>query len=249
MNKLLTNARDVDSHVLILGRAIMITFEWHAGDHITVLAVYVPTDKAANAQMWAQIDQALYDRHPRLARPDIILGDFNFVEDPVDRYPAGLNAIDAPASFADLKRTVDLIDGWRNTFPGTVEWTWRNSARSAMSRIDRIYLSRTLNSRSREWKISITGITKDDHSRVQTDITHAQAPASGPGRWTMAHFLVQDHNFMDGVNTKGMELHRAMTAITLENRSAERNVQKLWHSYKQEVTRMAKERMHQINCK
>ncbi|EJD35314.1 hypothetical protein AURDEDRAFT_75457, partial [Auricularia subglabra TFB-10046 SS5] len=249
MNNLLTNACDVESHVLVPGRAIMINFEWHAGDHITVLAVYAPTGTRENGLMWADIAAKLTDNAANLPRPDMLLGDFNFVEDPIDRYPAGLNAIDSPASFSDLKRETGLIDGWRNTFPDEVEWTWRNSARSAMSRIDRIYLSRSLNSQSREWKVSITGITKDDHSRLQVDVAHAQAPETGPGRWAMALFLTQDQRFLESVNAKGLQLQDQLVAISRTTRTGDWNAQTLWLKFKTQVTALAKARMRQINCK
>ncbi|EJD43863.1 DNase I-like protein, partial [Auricularia subglabra TFB-10046 SS5] len=246
MNSLLTNAKEVEHRVLIPGRAIMIKFEWHGGDYITMVGVYAPTDKAQNDRMWATLEEVL---HADGIRPDVLMGDFNFVEDPIDRYPAGLGAIDSPETFASLKRSLSTVDGWRTTFPSTIEWTWRNSARSSMSRIDRIYLTRPLNASSREWKISITGITKDDHSRVQTDITHSCAPESGPGRWSMREFLTRDKDFMTEVNKQGLELHRRMSNITSGSRTPESNAQRLWHSFKVQIASLAKERTRNINCK
>ncbi|EJD46190.1 hypothetical protein AURDEDRAFT_39136, partial [Auricularia subglabra TFB-10046 SS5] len=218
----------------------------HGGDHLTIVGVYAPTDKAQNAGMWTTLEEML---HAGNLRPDIIMGDFNFVEDPIDRYLAGLSAIDSPDSFASLKRSMNVVDGWRTTFPGTIEWTWRNSARSAMSRIDRIYLTRPLNVSSREWKVTITGITKDDHSRVQTDITHTNAPEAGPGRWSMREFLTRDKEFMEDVNKHGLELHRSISLIATGSRTQENNVQRLWHSFKARIASLAKERTRNINCK
>ncbi|KZV80382.1 hypothetical protein EXIGLDRAFT_593850, partial [Exidia glandulosa HHB12029] len=233
---------------LVPGRAILTTMNWHRNDEITFLAVYGPNDTLENREMWATIENKIRDSGGTIPKPDVLLGDFNFVEDEVDRFPAKLNDADAPATFDSLKRYVHVTDGWRETNPSTIEYTWRNPARDRLSRIDRIYLTRGLTLASRNWKIELTDLNRHDHSRVSTELVNLDAPFIGPGRWTMQSDLLEDEDFMAAVDVAGK--HALSRIATLgELRNDTNNVQTIYEDFKTAVVRAAKRHQRERNCR
>ncbi|KZV82333.1 hypothetical protein EXIGLDRAFT_627184, partial [Exidia glandulosa HHB12029] len=259
-NKRLTNTTTLDTHVLVPGRAILTTMNWHRNDELTFLAIYGPNDRLENREMWEQIETKIRDAGGTLPKPDVMLGDFNFVEDAIDRFPAKTNDSDAPPTFDSLKRylcppkdrnvpdNLRVTDGWRETFPATTEYTWRDASRSKLSRIDRIYMTRSLNLASRNWDIQLTDLNKNDHSRVSVEIVNLDAPYVGPGRWTMRENLLDDEEFLEAVDIAGKH---AMNEIALlgADRTDERNVQTIYRDFKTAVVRAAKRHQREINCR
>ncbi len=67
-------------------------------------------------------------------------GDFNMVEDSLDRLPAHSDQENTTDALDNLKQLLGLEDGWRNTFPQKIAFTYLQSNGSkSQSRIDRIY--------------------------------------------------------------------------------------------------------------
>ncbi|KZV97012.1 DNase I-like protein [Exidia glandulosa HHB12029] len=249
MNKKHTNTHEVETRELIPGRAIMATFNWHRDDELTVLAIYAPNGARENAQIWADIKTKIRDARGQIPKPDIFLGDMNFVEDNIDRLPVALHGIDAPDSFDELKHYLALKDGWRETNPGTTDFTWRDASRTSMSRIDRIYLTDGLLKSSRNWKIQLSNLNKDDHSRISVEIVNMDMPEIGPGRWTMRELLIHDKDFMTYADAAGKLARDRLDAIERNGRSETENAQTVHRDFKQSITREAKRRMREVNCK
>ncbi|EJD38922.1 DNase I-like protein, partial [Auricularia subglabra TFB-10046 SS5] len=233
---------------LIPGRALLVTLEWHGGRSITVLAIYAPTEPGENNAMWETLRREVRRARNDFPRPDILLGDFNFVEDPIDRFPAHLSRMDGPTNFDRLKRSLKVIDGWRNAHPGSIDYTWRNPARSAMSRIDRIYASQDLVLASRKWGFQMSELTADDHSRVLAEFSSSAAPKVGEGRWTMQPHLMSDKAFMKAANAAGLEMQAELDEIRRLGRTQARNPQGSWTTFKSAVVAVAKKRMKEIAC-
>ncbi|EJD36955.1 hypothetical protein AURDEDRAFT_32797, partial [Auricularia subglabra TFB-10046 SS5] len=234
---------------IVPGRALLATFEWHRGTPLTVLAVYAPVTATANNQLWAKIERELRKPNRPYPKPDILLGDFNFVEDPIDRFPAKPSKMDSPTDFYSLKAYTHLLDGWRATNPTAVDWTWCNAARTAMSRIDRIYLTHDLLMTSREWSIAVSEINTNDHGRVQVEIACKDMPQVGPGRWTMHDQITRDVDFMSKANELGLKVQSDISNITSQDRSETNNAQAVWARFKDEVVALAKKRTSELNCK
>ncbi|EJD33235.1 DNase I-like protein, partial [Auricularia subglabra TFB-10046 SS5] len=232
--------------VLIPGRAILARIEWHSGDYLNILAVYAPTSKQENKNFWDKLLEAQKEANEDQAKVDVLLGDFNFVEDSLDRFPTKLNPIDAPSSFSNIRRAWGLHDGWRKTFPDKIEWTWRNKAHKSMSRIDRIYVTDQLLKASREWDITISSLNESDHSRVLAEIVHARAPETGPGRWTMDARLCKDDEFMDRAEKIAAQHVEDMRKVNPDTRNEEHNVQRIWARAKLEITTIAKKRQREL---
>ncbi|EJD36214.1 hypothetical protein AURDEDRAFT_130204 [Auricularia subglabra TFB-10046 SS5] len=248
-NKNMMNYEEVESKVLVPGRAIMAKFSWHRGQKLTVMAVYASTERTENHNMWEEIRTKLKARSWKLGKPDVVLGDFNFVEDEVDRFPAALTRMDKPPSFDNLKRDLKIKDGWRAINPTRTEWTWRDAARKHMSRIDRVYLTEKLLASSREWEIQISGVTRDDHSRIQLKIYALDSPDIGKGRWAMRANLTRDTTFLETVNDLTRKAKDEVDAVKKMAPRPPRNAQIIWQELKSAIKVAARKRTTEINCK
>ncbi|KAF9536850.1 hypothetical protein CPC08DRAFT_613899, partial [Agrocybe pediades] len=168
------------------------------------------------------------------------------VEDRIDRLPmrdrdpeATVNALD------DLKCTLRLMDGWRNTYPTDKNWTYRQqNENGSKSRIDRIYVTQKVFRTAREWRIEPCHIS--DHSFALVQVVDEKAPEVGTGRRTFAKYLLKD-KIMKGIIQKlAMKLEDAIAKITPKLRTETNNAQTLLHEFKKDVMAAAKLREGQI---
>jgi exonuclease III len=141
-NKTLINAEEVVVVEVIPGQVIMAEFPLKKGKTTRVLAVYAHNDAQKNTQMWKDLEEAL-SQNSSIPRPDIILGDFNMVKDAVDRIPAHEDSVQTVAEWRKLKGLLKIVDGWRETFPDRVEFTYPQKE-TVHLKIDRIYLTEEL---------------------------------------------------------------------------------------------------------
>ena len=111
INKGLLKSDNVQSNKIVPGRAILATIPWHGDTDLKILNIYTPNDAKNNENFWDHLNEALTN-HPHL-KPDIMLGNFNLVEDSLDRLPCHLDDASAVASLGELKSLTGLVDGWR----------------------------------------------------------------------------------------------------------------------------------------
>jgi len=94
----------------------------------------------------------------------MILGDFNMVEDAIDRFPM----------HEDRRQTIEAFDDLKCAF--------HQSATGSQSRIDRIYVSHNMAPLTSEWRMDSTGIPHTDHRMVSAYVPRTQPPNDhGPG--------------------------------------------------------------------
>ncbi|KAJ7679586.1 hypothetical protein B0H17DRAFT_1139122 [Mycena rosella] len=101
----LLNGKFIDiEHVqeieLIPGHALMINIPWHKGRTVTILNIYAPSTLQERDKMWTQL-WTKWKNDTHLPFPNIVLGDWNFVEDTRDRLSVG--RVFVPTSFKRLK--------------------------------------------------------------------------------------------------------------------------------------------------
>ncbi|KAJ3914955.1 hypothetical protein F5877DRAFT_70266 [Lentinula edodes] len=88
LNKNITNIEGVQIHEIVAGHALLLETYWHEKEKVSILAIYAPnTDTAANTTFWDKIRE-FFVTYPRIKKPDFMLGDTSFVEEPLDRLPA-----------------------------------------------------------------------------------------------------------------------------------------------------------------
>ncbi|KAG6328512.1 hypothetical protein ID866_10577 [Astraeus odoratus] len=78
-------------------------------EKINILGVYPPNDPTENKHFW----ETIHDSIINLLQPDVILGDFNFVEDPLDGLPAHFDSPNTTEAWCSLKFHLHLTNGWR----------------------------------------------------------------------------------------------------------------------------------------
>ena len=67
------------------GRALLMNIKWHNEQKLSILNIYAPNSPHAHPVFWSNIQSKLESLS---LRPEILLGDFNIVEEAIDRAPA-----------------------------------------------------------------------------------------------------------------------------------------------------------------
>ncbi|KAK0477655.1 Endonuclease/exonuclease/phosphatase, partial [Armillaria novae-zelandiae] len=199
LNKDLVPTDDVEITELVHGRAMLIQAPWHAGTLLTWLAIYAPNNEKESKEMWENLTRLWSDL--KLPQLDGMSGDFNFVEDAIDRIPAHGDSQALVKAFQEFKGKRRLKDGWRHINPERREYTYTQmSGKFSRSRIDRIYVSDKVLKNSDRWEIRHPPIGTD-HQIVSVRVTHDQAPYLGKGRWTMPLHLLNNKKVIQEVES------------------------------------------------
>jgi exonuclease III len=109
LNRDVTNATGATSVNIIPGRAMMVSLPWHANECLNILAVYAPNQVNESKHFWLDLQRIREEK--RLPKPHIMLGDFNMVEDAIDRLPSHPDDKATVSVFRALKHSLHLIDG------------------------------------------------------------------------------------------------------------------------------------------
>jgi exonuclease III len=174
LNKRLLNTDDskFKAQVLIPGRALLLEIRWHNDEHITLLNVYAPAERDEQPAFWEKLTNRWKPKDnengdtTELPRPDVILGDFNIVEDVVDRYPPSEDEIASAAAEAllDFRLTIGVADTWRELNPEERVYTFARGA-STRSRLERIYVAFAKEQLMSDWCHNNTSVASN-HSLV-----------------------------------------------------------------------------------
>ena len=73
-------------------------------------------------------------------RLHITIGDFNLVEDAIERIPSKSDNTQATDTLQEFKIKFNLTDGWRKANLATKAYTWSRESDGTQSRINRIYI-------------------------------------------------------------------------------------------------------------
>ncbi|KAE9395683.1 hypothetical protein BT96DRAFT_942291 [Gymnopus androsaceus JB14] len=91
LNRQLVKTQDAEAKEIIPGRALLVKLKWHLDEKLTILVVYVPnvtsTDRKENTKFWEEIQNFMSRPENQGWKPDVMAGDCNMVEDPIDRLP------------------------------------------------------------------------------------------------------------------------------------------------------------------
>ncbi|KAK0217785.1 Endonuclease/exonuclease/phosphatase [Armillaria fumosa] len=223
LNREITNIQDVDYYEIIPGRAIMIKLPWHHTLTITILTVYALNDPKENKQFWE----------------NFMLGDTNIVEDMIDRLPCHKDNTKATQALSELKNLLQLKDGWRETNPTSIGFTFMQSSTGSQSRIDRIYIANELTSSCRNWNIKTTHIPTD-HKIVTVELIDLKTPHIGRGRWTMLLYLLKNKKLMQEIHDLGLEVESQMEKLKFNERTQTINAQTLYKEFKDQMTQRIK---------
>jgi exonuclease III len=184
INKSLIAPKEISTHELIKGRALALKVKWRENEEAVLINVYAPNNRNEHREFWNQMEAKR--RSQNLRRPDFLMGDFNVMEDPIDRAPARPDDPNAVEALRNLRHSLDLQDSWRHAFPNDRSFTYRanNNGNQIKSRLDRIYTSSAVVKHTFDWKTCLMAVPTD-HWLVSTKYAPAEAPYIGKGRWTL----------------------------------------------------------------
>ncbi|KAI0324864.1 DNase I-like protein, partial [Cubamyces sp. BRFM 1775] len=245
LNRKLVSDEGARMIVVIPGRAIQLTTKTR-GEPRHVLCVYAPTSEgvAERRDFFEQVAR-FYETHPNVPTPHLVAGDFNNVEDMIDRLPMTEVLDSSVASLDRLKMAlgVMLVDGWRRTYPDKRDYTFhRGSGEEAtMARLDRIYVKPDVFDYARQWTITQPGV-KSDHLLVSVQLTTPNAPEAGPGRPVFPLSLLKHKKLAKKMKTRGLEAETELAQMERTGvRSEDRNPQTILCNLKSDWMRMARE--------
>ncbi|KAJ6454975.1 Endonuclease/exonuclease/phosphatase [Mycena sanguinolenta] len=202
INKDMLNTDDIQTWEIIPSRAMVIKLETYKNETMVVLGVYAPNPPADNARFWERL-RVYFENNPNTPRPDIMGGDTNIVEEAIDRLPTRTDPENATKELDLLLTSLQLVDGWRKTYPNTRAYTYIHQGGRSQSRLDRIYIRRDKYLQAYDWQIKTPGIPTD-HRMVSVRITRDAAPTTGPGRWVWPTHIVRDKEVSNFIHTTGM---------------------------------------------
>ncbi|KAJ7469428.1 hypothetical protein FB451DRAFT_1091550, partial [Mycena latifolia] len=205
------------------------TIPWHGDSKLTVLSFYSPNDPAENAQFL----DLLESKTRNLPKPDMVLGDFNMVEDAIDRLPHHKDPSAVTEAMMRLKAKLHIQDGWRQTFPDTKGYTFLQAATGSQSRIDRILATENILKNSSDWTIESPGI-HTDHQLLSMKYSDPKMPFIGKGRWVLPLHLLKDKVVMEKVYALGKEMEARLEGVKY-NRTNEDNPQTIFKQFKDEI--------------
>ncbi|KAF9001754.1 Endonuclease/exonuclease/phosphatase [Cyathus striatus] len=222
---------------VIPGRAILLIVQWRKnGEVLKLLNVYSPNSKQDKIDFWTRLRNVL--ESGAIPKPNIILGDFNMVEDSADRLPAHLDDHESVNAFKQIKSLLHLKDGWRDANPNELAFTYKQALLNPDSRIDRIYMTDNFLRHSRNWDIFHSGIESTDHQVVHVQVYDPGAPEIGPGHWTIPSFALEDTKLMKEITNITEDLQTNLASLnqhTIEPPD-EFPQQSLYQKYKLDVT-------------
>ena len=168
----------IQTHVLWPGRALMIKLSWASLKEITILNIYIPTTRSQHKDFWEHIEQER--QRKRLPKPDFILGNFNMMEDAIDREPASENESAATDALRNVRLAWGIQDQWRHDNPNERAFTHHHIREGSYKfvRLDRIYTKRNLANCLFEWKIHEPTVPTD-HSLVSVKFAPKDSPLIG----------------------------------------------------------------------
>ena len=235
INKALLPTNITKLHILVPGRAIMIKLKWPDTENLTIINIYAPVRKERQPNFWAQVETIRREKH--LSRPDFLLGDFNIVEDAIDRAPARHDDRIATDTLRDIRLTWEIQDQWRHAHPNTNLYTYRyqKHRETRLSRLDRIYSARKHAQAIFEWKAEPSAVPTD-HWLISLKFAPKDAPLIGNGRWTLYLPDIEDGHLIEKIASKGVELEKKLDLLEREptNRAVS-NPQTLWETFKNDV--------------
>ena len=235
-NKGLINTGAIQHEEIIPGRAILASIPWHGDTNIKIMNIYAPNDAKSNGAFWESLN-AITSNRPDL-KPDLLVGDFNLVEDSLDRLPCHSDDAEAVAALGELKCNLNLVDGWRRTFPDKRGYTHQHAPNASQGRIDRIYITDDLLRPASGWAID-SPLLETDHWLVSVKVSTPDAPLIGRGRWQVPTYILDREEVLSEINRIG-KIAQDDIETNRYRRSAENNPQSIFAKLKRDIVALCR---------
>ncbi|KAI1782547.1 Endonuclease/exonuclease/phosphatase, partial [Ganoderma leucocontextum] len=238
-----TDIAKYEHDVLIPNRASRLTIEWGTDNKLDLINVYAPNDINEKIEFLKELKERLEDID-NLENP-ILMGDWNFVEEAMDRSPMHDDDNRIKEAFRAITQKYKLIDGWRTQNPDSIGFTFTGRDSGSMSRIDRAYVSKEAYLYTVNWGITPSG-TISDHDLVTINILKKGIPYVGGGMKKLNTDLMEYSPF---IKECALVLYKAQNDIM----SGESNIQKTWDKLQTDILNLAgskrKQRLRELDKK
>ncbi|TBU56131.1 Endonuclease/exonuclease/phosphatase [Dichomitus squalens] len=252
VNKRLVSTEGAQMTVVVMGRAIQLSLKCMGEDRIHVLCMYAPTsDGIEERRCFFREVQTFYETNTTVPKPDLMAGDFNNVEDAIDRLPINDASDRSIEDLDNLKISLGLmiVDGWRETHPTSRGFTFHRGQgdNAVLSRLDRIYVRDPIYLLAREWNITESRI-KTDHLMVTVQLTTINAPRAGRGCPIFPLSIIKDKKLASTMKDSGIKAIRALQSLEDGNatRSESHNPQRILADLKSGWMKAARDREKEI---
>ena len=183
------------TQVLLPGRLFHFKISGPRSDY-NITAVYGHTGSSATLSNIKNFIDIITPYHRRTEN-NIIIGDFNFVENDLDRVSSsrlGMNATDKTLSrpWIDYSNVLDILDPFRMKNPRKRMFSYIHTSHKAKSRIDRVYVSENFSNNIILYKHIHTPFVKA-HRIVNFVIS--EGIERGPGFWKMNVSILSDRAY------------------------------------------------------
>ncbi|OSC98166.1 DNase I-like protein, partial [Trametes coccinea BRFM310] len=234
LNQRLTKQMKYEWREIIPGRAMIIHLAWSECRTLSILNVYAPNVPRENEEFWRTLKAA------NMGSIDIALGDWNITYNSIDRLPSGRDDQEAGNALSDLLNGLELIDGWRKENPLARSFSYQQLATGSQSRIDRIYVNRSLARDASDWDTTEPGIPTD-HRLISVKVADYQAPFVGKGRWAMPTHMLNDEVVIKAMKTEASTLTERLRNLSV--RSPNLNAQTIFQDFKDRLSTCIRNRM------
>ena len=94
---------------IVPGKAIQLSIEWQQQEELQLLCIYAPSSSDAERKHFFEKVRTCYIANSSTPKPHIMAGDFNNVEDAIDRLPVGIQGpVQLGAGVVCRPRAVDI---------------------------------------------------------------------------------------------------------------------------------------------
>ncbi|KAJ6618104.1 hypothetical protein B0H10DRAFT_2164246 [Mycena sp. CBHHK59/15] len=221
---------------LIEGRAIMLTVRWHGDPSLSFLSVYAPNNPTENAKLLESLRVKLRN----LSRPYFVLGDFNMVENAIDRLPHHKDPVNVLDTMFAFKNSLNLCDGWRQIYSDMLEYLFLQKSSGSQSRIDHIYVPFCSLIDLSDWEMTMSPLPTD-HKLVSVMYSSPKLLFIVRGRWSRPLHILKDKETLEKVQELGKELEDSIERCKFR-RTNESNPQVLFKNFKDDVIHICCER-------
>ena len=142
LNKEMVNGMKWNHSIIIEGRASRLEIEMGREKGLNIVFIYAPNGNKDKIEFWNELNTKL--RRIENLENVIIMGDFNAVEESIDRYPHIEEDEKVQDVWKKVAKGLKVIDRWRMHNPTKTEYTYIQKATNSMSRIDRIYMNKSI---------------------------------------------------------------------------------------------------------
>jgi ribonuclease HI len=178
---------------IIKGRASRLQIKWNEDDGLDIINIYAPNETKKKIEFLEQMQKEL-EKMEDLENP-MLIGDFNFVEEDIDRFPVRQDDNKITTEMNKLIKKYQWIDGWRITHPNETDYTFNQKATGSKSRIDRIYTTREQFVYTYDWGM-MKNMGISDHEIAYVDILKSGLPFIGPGLWRLSNEMLEYQPFI-----------------------------------------------------